>query len=69
MVKSKNLYLITCNSIFLFQIQQEAANLDKSKMQRDISELENNIQGVSAFLGSKLLLLLFYLFYYYSILG
>lgn len=54
MVKSKNLYLITCNSIFVFQIQQEAANLEKSKMQRDISELENNIQGVSAFLGSKL---------------
>ncbi|KAK2513711.1 hypothetical protein Q9233_015387 [Columba guinea] len=27
------------------QIQQEAANLEKSKMQRDISELENNIQG------------------------
>ncbi|OPJ71146.1 centrosomal protein of isoform B [Patagioenas fasciata monilis] len=27
------------------KIQQEAANLEKSKMQRDISELENNIQG------------------------
>ncbi|XP_010216533.1 PREDICTED: centrosomal protein of 135 kDa [Tinamus guttatus] len=27
------------------QIQQEAANLEKSKMERDISELENNIQG------------------------
>lgn len=58
MVKSKNLYLITCNPIFLSQIQQEAANLEKSKMQHDISELESNIQGVSAFLGSKLLLLL-----------
>lgn len=58
MVKSKNVYLITCNSTFLFQIQQEAANLEKSKMQHDISELENNIQGVSAFLGIKILLLL-----------
>ncbi|XP_069712111.1 centrosomal protein of 135 kDa isoform X3 [Phaenicophaeus curvirostris] len=27
------------------KIQQETANLEKSKMQRDISELENNIQG------------------------
>ncbi|XP_075278072.1 centrosomal protein of 135 kDa isoform X3 [Opisthocomus hoazin] len=27
------------------KIQQEAANLEKSKMQHDISELENNIQG------------------------
>ncbi|XP_009989196.1 PREDICTED: centrosomal protein of 135 kDa [Tauraco erythrolophus] len=27
------------------KIQQEAANFEKSKMQRDISELENNIQG------------------------
>lgn len=40
------------------QIQQEAANLEKSKMHRDISELEENIQGVSAFLGSHILLLL-----------
>ncbi|XP_027532223.1 centrosomal protein of 135 kDa isoform X4 [Neopelma chrysocephalum] len=28
------------------KIQQEAANLEKSKMQHDISELENNIQGL-----------------------
>ncbi|KAM6076245.1 LOW QUALITY PROTEIN: centrosomal protein of 135 kDa [Chlamydotis macqueenii] len=28
------------------KIQQEAANLEKSKMQCDISELENNIQGL-----------------------
>lgn len=58
MVKSKNVYLITCNSLFLSQTQQEAANIEKSKMERDISELENNIQGVSVFLASKLLLLL-----------
>lgn len=39
-------------------MQQEEANHETSKLQHDISELENNIQGVSAFLGSKLLLFL-----------
>lgn len=37
-------------------MHQEAANHEKSKLQHDISELENTIQGVSAFLGSKVLL-------------
>lgn len=34
-------------------MHQEAANHEKSKLQHDISELENTIQGVSAFLGTK----------------
>lgn len=44
--------------IYISQIHQEAAYREKSKLQHDISELENNIQGVSAFLRSKLLLFL-----------
>lgn len=43
------MYLITCSPMFLPQIQQETANLEKSKMQHDISELENNIHEVSTF--------------------
>lgn len=39
-------------------MHQEAADHEKSKLQHDVSELENNIKGVSAFLGSKLLLFL-----------
>jgi len=52
---SENLYLITCKPMLFPQIQQEAANLEKSKMQHDISVLENNIQQVSPFLTNKFL--------------